>query len=376
MPSRSYVQSPLHLLSYYVWVVVRKLLRVVGILTLSALLCLACTTVVFGWQRFTGHLDVTLLDVIDWLFRYRSDNKATAIYALMRPRDQLFWHGIGVTFQAVVTGFVLEAIIAPVGIVRFARYVVLDTEQKAMRIRYWVRLPEARYLANASVDVLFEFGNSRHDGSSSKIVRFRFVDPQDQGGGVSEYFGIRGVRTTDIPFEVRSPHSPHGGGCTLWEALVSLREPSAKGESASIVRVRIKGQTPAGANVMYERCYRAHEILFGYKFLTIRRDYIENFYRSNRERLTLEPPRYDDLPKDVLFLEHFIVVVRIVHGVDDAPYAPGAQWLKTLYGGNEPRKDLEETPGNHVPRWFRVKVFLNDAKSVVAKVWSRIGRRR
>lgn len=366
MASRSYRQTRIHLISHFLREIRQKMRRVVRIMFIAALLCAVFCIIVSIICYLFGRTNCDALLVADWLFQYGETPKAGSLNDLP-PGEQLFWYVLGATYIAVVTGFILESILQPAELVQFARYVVIDTYENCLKIRYWIKLPEHQYLSDCSIDVLFELGNSKHVGSSSKQNSFRFIDPMDTANDLDTYFGVRGVRTTDIPFSMSIFHD---STCTLYEALDRFSN-SINDKGESVLRVRVKGQTPSGRSAMYEKCYRPQDILYGYKFVSIRRDDIENFYNANRDNYDFPIPRKDSMPWARLFPEHLSVVTP-VYGASEHNEECGD--LKTQYGSNHPRDELCLEPGNHVGLFFSVRITLMDIKDSVTDVYNKLAR--
>lgn len=356
MASRKYTQKPIHLLGYYGKEILQKVLRVLQIVFVALLLCGGfCALFAFLFNMWLEPSDqtVTAIDVADLMFRFRIGNDdGTTSFG---RNAQFAFFVLGEIAKAVVTGFAFEAIMTPVDLVKFSRFIVLDPSKECMRIRYWANLSEGRYLADASVDVLFELGFSRHLGSSSKSIDYRFVDPADGAGNLESYFGIRGVRFTDVPlFEP----CKHGSSDTLWKALVRLYYIDS---DESVIRVRIKGLSPNGTNVMYERCYHKCDILINYRFVSIRRDEEELRYLRQHGQKALERLRArDPMPKYVLFMEHLDVVA----GVDlPTGTVPSIVALNRMYGKNAPDDVFCLKDRLHVGRFFTLRVGMLDLRA-------------
>lgn len=314
---------------------------------------------------------VSVWDVLDWLFRYRTDPCGSL--EAMNENLQLLFHASGIMYQTLVTGFVLEVLITPVRLVDFSRYLVIDPNEKCLVLRYWIKLCEKEYLTDASIDVLFETDVSRNDGSSSKHFEYRFIDPQDSEGGIDTYFGIRGVRTTEMSLDAKCMH---GSGKTLRDVLIEVGQDNGDCRGGSerrewSIRARVKGQAPSGANLMYEKVYSVNDILIDYDFVSIRRDEIEAAAGLRRVGGKRRWP-----PRKARFQEHLSVVTR---GDMECGLWDSMTELRDCFWMNHPPCDLFVIGrGEHVSASFMPKAFVVNAcewlrRHVPGRIATRVG---
>lgn len=188
---------------------------------------------------------------------------------LLRP-----CRAMGFVLSGLFAGVSVSIFLEPVNSIAFSRYAVIDTENDRLCFRYWIRKTEGHYLHDAQMELLITQGIEHQNGSTGTNYLFRYREPENTPGVfVDRYTAIRGVRCCEIPLD----HAYASDGRSLREVLVSAFGPDEvkSGKAAKSdwrLLFRVVGTDESGRVVYRDKTYRFGDVLYGYAFLSIRRD--------------------------------------------------------------------------------------------------------
>lgn len=284
------------------------------------------------------------------------DDLATEISVYLWP-----FRAIGLILSALFAGLSVLCLTEPLNNISFSRYVVLNTETKRLRFRYWIREPEKRHLHDVKLELMITTKQELNKGISPIKCLFRLRDPEDrEDSAYSEFVAMHGVHYCEIRLSERSSESM---GASLFEALKRARS-----VDDLVMLFRIAGINEGSRVVYAEHRYGINDLLPGYDFLSIRADEIVDAAIKRRhptysqeQRRALASKTGNLFCKNLirrkkkLFHEHFNVVVKL----------PANEELLAVFSylsSNKPLDVYQMSTVDCVKRGFRGREFVALAK--------------
>lgn len=209
-------------------------------------------------------------------------------------------HFLGFLYACIISGMSVAILSAPINVIKFSRYAILDFKKRKLIFRYWIRKPEGKYLNDVSISVEFSNPVQRNTGLAGAKRYFRHNKPAI---GVETPRGVyniqRGVWYTEISFDELSHDKKNHEKLfnsilrqskkidkTSEEAKASYSKTKRwkrktqhnKSSSSSEIFLTIKGINENGNLVMRRQAYTFDKLLLNYRFVSIRPPEIANRY--------------------------------------------------------------------------------------------------
>lgn len=274
-----------------------KALRIIKTLIVGALVASGLATI-FGMLAYgvESPIDDVWLSGCQMLFDFvsissQSDAVVNPLLFLAR------W--TGVLLVGLLLGIIVAILTEPVNIIDFSRFATLSFDEQALVLRYWIKQPEGEYLFRPSIDVMIIDSHETNRGTPDVKYLFRWEIPKDEPDSPqNQYFAIRGVRYAKIPFSAKSAYD---SSKSLQSALDEVLCDYPKAHIA----FRIGGTKSNGSNVFKCAYYTSRNMLYGYKFVPIRKNEIVSYAADSGVQCS-----FDKDKPPVLYFEHFNAVMQ------------------------------------------------------------------
>lgn len=200
-------------------------------------------------------------------------------------------HFLGFLYACIVSGMSVAILSAPINVIKFSRYAILDFEQRKLIFRYWIRKPEGKYLNDVSISVAFSNVIQRNTGLTETERFFRYSMPVARIENPRGVYNIqRGIWYAEISFDDFS-HDKKNCDSLLASILKQCgrvdngrhsecfqqdeqRNKYSNGQNAIVIApelfLTIKGINENGALVMRRQAYKFDRLLLNYRFVPVR----------------------------------------------------------------------------------------------------------